>query len=255
MEEYIIAEKMYKKIKQNSLVICYSLKDNLFNINNVNVEICKLYDYIKRYNEKYQYIIFNLNFLGNKLTLKQSDKLVCCIKRLEYIKKIKNIEKYVYLKSGGSPYEQFVLTSALILNIHEKNDKYEKLYDSICEYLDDRVITANVCGFKDDTCIAKRDKNCKMGCCHHYKNKLFGVLYEKELKLCEYQKNKKCSAKCITCKMYMCDTLKKKGYNFNDRNIILIKRYFNPLQKIVLLTSFFTPKDKILKRINLLKVL
>ena len=214
MEEYIINKEKYEKIK------------------------------------KYKYIVFYFDFLGGKLTLKQSDKLVCSIKKLERIRKIKNKIKYIYLKSGNSPYEQFVTTSAYILNIYDKKDKYEKLYDSICDYLDDRVVKTNACGFKDDKCIAKRDTNCTMGCCHHYKNKLFGVLYEKELNLCEYQKDKKCSAKCITCKMYMCDTLKKKGYNFNTRNVILIKRYFNPLQKIVLTTSFFTPKDKILRRIN-----
>ncbi len=254
MEKYIIDEVMYEKIREKSLVICYNLKDDLFNINNQNIELDKLFEYIKKYNRKYKYIIFYFNFLGDKLTLKQSDKLVCSIKKLEKIKELNNKPKYIYIKSNDSPYEQFVITSALILNIHDKKDRYEKLYDSICDYLDDRVIKTNACGFKDDKCIAKRDTNCTMGCCHHYKNKLFGVLYEKELMLCEYQKDKKCSAKCITCKMYMCDTLKKKGYSFNTRNVILIKRYFNPFQKIVIKTNFFTPKDKILKRINNLSI-
>lgn len=122
----------------------------------------------------------------------------------------------------------------------------------ICEYLDNRIIKPNICEFKEDKCIAKRYTNCTMGCCHHYKNKYFGILYEKKLILCEYQKEKNCIAKCITCKMYMCDTLKKKGYNFNTRNIITIKRYFNILQKLVIISSFFTPKEKIINKLLLL---
>lgn len=120
MEEYIIDEGMYEKISEKSLVVCYNLKDDLFNVNNQNIELDKLFEYIKKYDEKYKYIIFYFNFLGGKLTLKQSDKLVCNIKKLEKIKKLNNKPKYIYIKSNGSPYEQFVITSALILNVHDK---------------------------------------------------------------------------------------------------------------------------------------
>ena len=73
------------------------------------------------------------------------------------------------------------------------------------------------------------------------------MLYEKKMQLCEYQKDKCCIAKCITCKMYMCDTLKKKGYKYTTSNVILIKRYFNPLQQLIIITSFFKTKEKIMK--------
>ena len=45
---------------------------------------------------------------------------------------------------------------------------------------------------------------------------------------------------------------KKKGYNFNINNVITIKRYFNILQKLVIISSFFAPKEKIIKKIMLL---
>ena len=43
---------------------------------------------------------------------------------------------------------------------------------------------------KNDKRIAKRNSNCTMGCCHHLKNKRLGILYQRKLYLCEYQKEK-----------------------------------------------------------------
>ena len=110
--------------------------------------------------------------------------------------------------------EAFLTQTRKILDAHSPENVLKKGYALI---------------LKNDKCIAKKDTNCTMGCCHHYKNKYFGLLYEKDLHLCEYQKNKRCTAKCITCKMYMCDTLKKKGYNFNINNVITdITRVYIP---------------------------
>ena len=47
--------------------------------------------------------------------------------------------------------------------------RYEYLYDEICEYLDNQFITNNYCDFKNDQCIANRKSkfmNNIMGCCH-----------------------------------------------------------------------------------------
>lgn len=222
-----------------------------------------IYEWDKKIQEikmnKYNNIYFNFDFTSKSLTLKEADKLI------KYIKKINNIfKKYncnlgikqgkniiiASVKYGNSNYEKQVIYSigTLLFNILEERIDY--LYDVICKYLDDIVISNNVCGFQDNKCIAKRDTNCTMGCCHHYKHKYLGILFEKDLHLCEYQKDKKCTAKCITCKMYMCDYIKKNyGIKFTTKNVLLIKRYFNFIQKQVIRYSFFTPKEVIMKRL------
>ncbi len=251
MNKYIINEKIYDT-KKNSLILRYSQDEKVYIHNDKKIDIKAIHIYIKENISKFREIVFFMDFSKQELSLQQSDNLVVSIKKIQNIKIIKEVPIYVYYIAGKSYYEQFVITSLCVLNCKSKTEKYSYLYDSVCEYLDNRVVSTNVCGFENDKCIAKRDTNCTMGCCHHYKNKYFGVLYEKKLHLCEYQKNKKCTAKCITCKMYMCDTLRKKGYNFNTKNVITLKRYFNVLQKLVIISSFFTPKDKILKKILLL---
>ena len=195
-------------------------------------------------------LIIYFDFSKRTLSLKEADKIVCDMKKLDkFLRKVKDKEVYSYVKKGNSPYEFFIERSVSVMNINLKEAKYNYLYDEICEYLDSRVVMENVCGFKDDKCLAKKDTDVTMGCCHHFKNKRFGMLYEKSPVLCEYQKDKRCTAKCITCKMYMCDKLKKQGYSFTVNNVLLIKRYFNIFQKIVIISSFFETKGKIMKKI------
>ncbi len=251
MEQYVLNQEDYTKLKDESLVIKYMIENDSFEIDGNNIYINKLSKYLKNYIISQKYIIFVFDFSSLPLNLNQADNIVCNIKKLENIKSIKEIKKYVYMISSNSNYENFISASVCVLNAENRKEKYNYLYDSICEYLDNRVVKSNVCGFEHDKCIVKRNTSCTMGCCHHYKNKLFGMFYEKELKLCEFQKEKRCTAKCISCKMFMCDTLKKKGYNFTTRNVITIKRYFDPIQKMIIVTSFFTPKEKIMKRLLL----
>lgn len=249
MCKYILNYEEYEKISDQSYIIKYISKEDKFYIEKNNEEINNLYKFLKSNHILNNSVIFYLDFANTNLTLSQSDKLVCIIKKLRRINTLKNKKILVYRKKGESSYEEFVQASIVLLNYNTKKEKYNYLYDSICDYLDDIVVKNNVCGFENDKCIAKRNTNCTMGCCHHFKNRYFGLLYEKELHLCEYQKDKMCTAKCLTCKMYMCDMLRKKGYNFTTRNVILIKRYFNPIQKLVLISSFFTPKEKIMKKL------
>lgn len=254
MSKYILNYEEYENIKKQSYVIKYIAKDNMFYLENSKKKINKLYNFLKNVEISQNTVIFHIDFSDTNLSLKQSDKLVCVIKKLKRHKLLNDKKILVYRKKGPSCYEEFVKHSILLLNYKAKKEKYNYLYDSICDYLDDIVVKNNVCGFENDKCIAKKNTNCTMGCCHHFKNRYFGLLYEKELHLCEYQKDKRCTAKCITCKMYMCDTLRKKGYKFTTQNVLLIKRYFNPIQKLVIITSFFTPKEKIMKRLMFFSV-
>ena len=88
-----------------------------------------------------------------------------------------------------------------------------------------------------------------MGCCHHYPHKRTGIFRNEKLQLCEYQVGKKCIANCLTCKMYMCDEMRKKGYKYNVFNVPLINCFFNLYQKLILSVSFFTTEEEIIKKI------
>jgi len=253
---YIILNNDEMKYGENAVIFKY--QDGIrikYKNNEYNSEI-----FLKEKNFKQvTNIIFELDF-SNDLEFEQASILIKNIIKIGKIakkNKIKiGIEKYHInilgkVINGNSQYENDVISSIGVLVCNNKKQRYEFLYDQICDYLDKEVITKNVCGFENNKCIAKRNTNCNMGCCHHFKNKYFGILYETKLQLCEYQQDKRCTAKCISCKMYMCDYLVKRGYKFTCSNVLLIKHYFNLFQKIVIKSSFFTPKDKILKIIYL----
>lgn len=263
---YIINNSYFKKDKEK---LNYEKEVAILKYENNNIFIdCnnqkyQFNEFIKNKNiKKIDNIVFQLDF-SEELKFDNAKKIIKNI-----IKIGRKIKKYKIkigiemngnnilgnLKLSDSEYENDVVSAIGVLVCKNKKQKYEFLYDQICDYLDKKVVNKNVCGFKNDKCIAKRNTNCTMGCCHHFKNKYFGILYEKELHLCEYQKDKSCTAKCITCKMYMCDYLVKRGYKFTCNNVLLIKYYFNFAQKVVIKSSFFTTKDKILKRINLLSI-
>lgn len=204
------------------------------------------------------HVLFVLDFSQSMLDIKEAGNIMVQIKNIEKWSRRQHLTLGVkqddytiiaYIKRGTSPYEANIETALGIMTYQAKKEKYEYLYDEICEYLDQAVVSKNVCGFENNTCIGKRNTTCMNGCCHHYKNKYFGILYERKLQLCEYQVDKRCEAKCITCKMFMCDELKKRGVYFTNRNVLLIRYYLNPIQKLIIKTSFFTPKEKILQKL------
>lgn len=64
---------------------------------------------------------------------------------------------------------------------------------------------------------------------------------------CEHLKEDyTCGAKCISCKLFTCNYLEKKGIKFRIKDILLLDVFFNPIQKYFIR---YIPKEKILKRI------
>lgn len=134
--------------------------------------------------------------------------------------------------------------------LKEKKKKIEYIYDQVCKDLDEKFEKNNYCDFKDDVCIGKR--NCServtMGCCHKFKHP---ITMNGELKECPYLVDKHCSTQCITCKLFTCDTIKVK---FKLKNILLIECFFNPIQKLIIKTNFFTKREKIINRLVLFSI-
>ena len=73
-----------------------------------------------------------------------------------------------------------------------------------------------------------------------------------ELSRCIYQKNGVCTTANLGCKLFACDEVHKKGYNFTYYNVALVRYFFNLGQKIIIRCTLFSHKDKVLKRLRLL---
>lgn len=131
--------------------------------------------------------------------------------------------------------------------IKEKRKRIEYIYDQVCNDLDEEFAKNNYCDFKDDVCTGKRNcgERVTMGCCHKFKHPL---TMNGELKECPYLVDKHCSTQCITCRLFTCDAIKVK---FKLKDITLIESFFNPIQKLIVKTNFFTKREKIIDRLVL----
>ena len=129
--------------------------------------------------------------------------------------------------------------------ITDKEKRYNLIYDTVCDELDKCFKDNNYCDFKNDVCVAKRNcvsKRNTMGCCYHFDRRgLFG-----KMNLCENLVDRGCSIKCISCKLYTCNYIKKK---YRIRDIFLLDYFFNPIQKIVIIGSCFKTKEQIMKKL------
>lgn len=126
-------------------------------------------------------------------------------------------------------------------------NRYNYIYDTVCNYLDSHFYGKNLCDFQNNKCGEKRNAKSLTGCCHHFRIKCLGPLTK--LVLCEYlnKENYTCDAKCIGCKLFTCDYLERKGVKFRIKDILLLDTFFNPIQKYFIKYKVFTPKEKILK--------
>lgn len=134
-----------------------------------------------------------------------------------------------------------------ILKEKDIRQRYSKLYDMICDYLDNDFINNNMCGFHNGICSKRQymiDKGIKKdsyenGCCHGYK----------EGKVCEYLKNGRCSIKNIACKTFTCPYLKSKGISYSINKIYFARYFFNARQKFYMENTYFVDKDVVLEGI------
>ena len=205
---------------------------------------------------------FLLKIDFNNFDEKQYRKI---LKKLLYIKKIivnskikigiskdlKTLLGYIinYNENNKNQNDFILAINAIFYNT--RYERYNYIYDTVCNYLDNCFCEGNLCDFKNNKCGEKRNTSSVTGCCHHFKNKYLGPL--SKLVLCEYLKeDHTCGAKCISCKLFTCDYLERKGIKFKIRDILLLDTFFNPLQKYCIKYMVFNPKEKIIKRLMLL---
>lgn len=199
----------------------------------------------------------------NSLNEKQYKKI---LKRLLLIKKViykinikigiptdtKILLGYIINYDEESKQQKDFISAINAIFYNSRYERYNYIYDTVCDYLDSYFYGKNLCDFKDNQCGEKRNTTSLTGCCHHFKNKWLGPIGSK-LVLCEHLKEDyTCGAKCISCKLFTCDYLEKKGIKFRIKDILLLKVFFNPIQKYFIKYMVFTPKDKIIRRLMIL---
>ena len=127
--------------------------------------------------------------------------------------------------------------------------RYEVVYDYICDELDRKFADNSICQFENDKCIANRkyyNKDKIMGCCYSFK---YNGIHFSDVGLCKYQKEQKCEAKCLGCKLFTCDYLKKHGIRFSLDNMPIALAFFSKKQREVIRTTFFVTKEEVLNKI------
>ncbi|MDD2392150.1 MAG: hypothetical protein PHU94_04375 [Bacilli bacterium] len=255
-KEYIKYGNYDISLDKNTIVVNYNNNNLEYIIDNNNYSY-KQFSKIK-FSNKYK-LFFKFDFSKRHLELSEADYIIKTIIKIGKIVKKNKVNIGIIEDSktilaniirGKSDYELNIITAIGMLLCNDNKQKCEFVYDETCDYLDEIVIKRNVCGFKDDKCIAKRNSTCITGCCNHFKNKSIGILYQSKLYPCEYLVDKRCTTKCLTCKMHMCDyIIKKTGIKFTSQNILPLKYYFNPIQKYILKMEYFTPREKTLKKL------
>lgn len=125
------------------------------------------------------------------------------------------------------------------LNIKNSKKRYSYIYDVVCNYLDNEFKINNICDFKDNKCISVRNNG-------HCEESCNGCCYGTNRELCINFKDGKCNIQSLSCKLFTCRYLKKKGVKFSVNDIDLLKYFFNLRQKYILDTSIFKDKDEII---------
>ena len=227
--------------------------DDELPVNSINLENLKLADILNK-----KVITFHIDL--QKIDAKEYKKI---LKRLLSIKNIvtktkkrigtnkgeKNIVAYISNFNEANKEQQDFVSGIRAVFYNSRYERYNYIYDAVCDYLDGYFYGKNLCDFQNNKCGEKRNTSSVTGCCHQFKHKALGPF--SKLVLCEYlnKENYTCDAKCISCKLFTCDYLKKKGINFKIKDILLLDTFFNPVQKYYIKTMVYTPKEKILKRL------
>lgn len=131
-----------------------------------------------------------------------------------------------------------------------KYERYNYIYTTVCDYLDDVFYGKNVCDFVNDKCGEKRCTSSLIGCCRHYKHKILGPILPHDFVPCEnLQEDGRCGIRCLGCKLFTCDYLEAKGIKFRIKDILLLDTFFNPIQKYILKYMVYTPQEKVIKAV------
>lgn len=181
-------------------------------------------------------------FVSNNILTKEEVELV--------FKKVKKIKKKIqskgininniYIFSTPLFSEIDVLFKALDINDIEK--RYRFIYDYVCDYLDKEFVNKNICDFKNNICVSRR--NFKRNPSNN--PLIYGCCFTAG-RVCPNLINYRCNIKCLSCKLFTCRYLKKKHIKYKINDILLLKLFFNLRQKQVISNQLFTDEEEFIK--------
>lgn len=243
MEFIKLTSNYYLEIKKDNKDIELAL--DITNIKLKNIKKNKIFmlkiDFNTFRKEDYKKILKHLIFIKSMLP----------IDKIGIEKDSKKVVGYLINYDENNQSHNDFISAIHAICYDNRYDRYNYIYDTVCDYLDSFFYGKNLCDFKNNKCGEKRSTNSTIGCCRHFRIKLLGPLTK--LVPCEYLKEDyTCGAKCISCKLFTCDYLRKKGVIFKIKDILLLDVFFNPIQKYFIKYMVFTPKEKILKRLMIL---
>ncbi len=191
--------------------------------------------------------IINLN--NNLITL----KLKVIKERFKMISKGEKVYNYILI-SNDSKYVQDFENCIKAMNIKDRKERLTFIYDTACDYVDGLFANCNNCEFKDDKCAVNRSPQHQyedMGCCRSFE---FTGIFQKEmiknLKLCRYAKSQTgCTTKNLSCKLFTCSYLRKKGIKFSIFKILLLSCFLNIKERDIIKYNFFGSREELLDRL------
>ncbi len=208
----------------------------------------------------------------SKKKLKQlvkDDKLIIdCQKhnKNKIINSINNLLKFDKQVQFINCHDQELIMLAEVINLQDIKKRYEYIYDVVCDYLDEQFQKNNYCQFVNDVCVSGQYRNSQykeFGCCYIYpRQNWMAKLAKKFMKnqgvllldvtsptICPHLSGKDCRIKALSCKLFTCRYLQKKGVSFAIDDFWLLKKFFNKRQKTILQYSFYHDKEKVINQL------
>ncbi|MBE5822310.1 MAG: hypothetical protein E7311_06995 [Clostridiales bacterium] len=238
----------------NNVLITNNINQHINNSTIININTICFNSIIKKIKNMPNNIIVIINF-ELITTYKVLRKLIINldkINKMYSIKYIINLGKQNFNKLNDELNNLlFNLVHGLItISFNTKKEKYEYIYDIVCDYLDNEFAKNNLCDFKEGKCIANRNGETMHkdnGCC--YNVKYVGHLDFKVCGYCTKLSEKGCTIKCISCKFFTCKYYKKQGISFEPKSIFLINTFFNKSQILVLKYNIYRTKEEIINKL------
>ena len=115
------------------------------------------------------------------------------------------------------------------LNIKNRMKRLEYIYDTACNEIDLYYKGLNICGFKNGRCksqLLSKTKNVN-GCCG----------------LCVYVTDKGCPTRNVSCKLFVCDIVKKKYKPIKFKDIKILK-LLSIRQKLIITTDCLSTREQ-----------
>ncbi len=275
-DDSALLEAMYNYVSQKYILSCpervidtaFDVKENKIIINVDNISFSAIWNTkMRRHINNVLEKVANIDL--KDLNKKELHKILLCGKGLEKketeIGKKQNLDDIIKefmnmkdLKPDEIIYVCKDLTNEKIFFINEFEkflsaleqsfDRNEYIYDKVCDDLENNFLKFNFCDFKNNKCILQRHKNIFFnnypytstdGCCF------------KIIRKCQHNnKDGTCKVKCISCKLFICPYLSKRGIGYYASELLLLRAFYTPKQRGICVNSFYEPEDRILSKLN-----